>query len=305
MLWIQHHHIAVVMDESDDPYSILGVPSHASTAQIKAAYRKLALQHHPDRQADESSKHRAAQVFVKISNAYEIIGDEQRRQEYDRERQEEEDARNYRNSRRHQHQHHPFHFHDPMEVFAHVFGDEFGTQSRGRGGMDSFWSTPFGGGGMFGSHFGQRGGGGFFHDDPFFSDPFGRPMGGGGGMNGMFGMMQQQMDMMRQQQVQQRSGQGYNNSGYNNSGGFSSSFYSSSSSSNFTGGHRESVSTTTRIVNGKRQTITERVITKPDGTVERHVETDGDADFPPPQLEQSQETQKIEDGRRRRKRQQR
>ena len=48
-----------------------------------------------------------------------------------------------------------------------------------------------------------------------------------------------------------------------------------------------------------------RVFTKPDGTVERHVETDGDADFPPPQLEQSQEPQKIEDGRRRRKRQQR
>ena len=287
------------MDQSDDPYSILGVPSHASTAQIKAAYRKLALQHHPDRQADESSKHRAAQVFVKISNAYEIIGDEQRRREFDRERQEEEDARNYQNSRQYyqHHHHHPFHFHDPMEVFAQVFGEEFGTQSRGRGGMDSFWSSPFSGGGMFGSPFGQRGGGGFFNDDPFFTDPFGRPMGGGGGMNSMFNVMQQQMDMMRQQQMQQPNGQGYNNSG-----GFSSSFYSSSSSSNFTGGNRESVSTTTRIVNGKRQTITERVVTKPDGTVERHVETDGDDDFQQPQLQQSQEPRKIEDGKRRRKR---
>ena len=279
------------MDESDDPYSILGVASHASTAQIKAAYRKLALQHHPDRQADESSKTRAAQVFVKISNAYEIIGDEHRRREYDMERQEEEDARRYRHSSHHHdhHHHHPFHFHDPMDIFAQVFGEEFGTRSRGSGGMDSFFSSPFGGGGMFGRPFGRQGGGGFSHNDPFFNDPFGNST-GGGGMGSMFNSMQQQMDMMRQQQMQIPSGQGFNN------GGFSSSFYSSSSSSNFSGRHQESVSTTTRIINGKRHTVTERVITKPDGTVERHVETDGDADFAPPsQLEQGDRSRQLED----------
>lgn len=293
------------MDESDDPYSILGVPSHASTTQIKAAYRKLALQHHPDRQADESSKTRAAQIFVKISNAYEIVGDENRRREYDLERQEEENARKYHHSQQYHHHHHPFHFHDPMDVFAQVFGEEFGTRSRARGGMDSFWSRPFSGG-LFGNSFGQQGGGGgggFFDADPFFSAPFGRSMGGGGGMGNLFNSMEQHMDMMRQQQMQMPSGQGFNN------GGFSSSFYSSSSSSNFSGGHRESVSTTTRIVNGKKQTVTERVITKPDGTVERHVETDGDADFPPPQqLEHRREPRQIEDRKsapkRRRKQQQ-
>lgn len=49
----------------------------------------------------------------------------------------------------------------------------------------------------------------------------------------------------------------------------------------FGGGHTgESVSTTTRMINGKRQTVTERTVQKADGTIERHVETSGDDDFP-------------------------
>ena len=55
-------------------------------------------------------------------------------------------------------------------------------------------------------------------------------------------------------------------------GGMSSSFFSSSSSSHHGGGRGQSVSTSTRttIVNGVRQTVTERTITHPDGRVERH-----------------------------------
>merc|ERR1711923_158526 len=69
-------------------------------------------------------------------------------------------------------------------------------------------------------------------------------------------------------------------SGLHNSGSrqFSSSF--SSSSMGGRNGTTESVSTTTRIINGKRQTVTERTTVKPDGTVEKKVETDGDNDFP-------------------------
>ena len=230
----------------------------------------MALQYHPDRQADESSKKRASQLFVKISNAYEIVGDENRRREYDLEQQQEQIRKEQRRRYDASTHHHPFHFsfHDPMEVFAQAFAEEFGTQSRR--GMDPFFgSSMFGGGSLFG-----RGGFGSFDNDPFFSDPFGRRM--GGGMD-MFSQMQRQMDMLHQQQRSQ---------GFSNNGGFSSSSYHSSSS--FSGGNRESVSTTTRIINGKRQTITERVVTKPDGTVERHVETQGDDDFPAveqPQLE--------------------
>jgi hypothetical protein len=52
-----------------------------------------------------------------------------------------------------------------------------------------------------------------------------------------------------------------------------------SSSTNMGGGPgmmSTSTSTTTRIVNGRRQSVTETVVRKPDGSVERHVQTDGD-----------------------------
>jgi curved DNA-binding protein CbpA len=266
------------MDDNENPYQILGVPQNASTSQIKAAYRKLALKHHPDRQPDDNSKRQAGEIFAKISNAYEIVGDENNRRVFDAEQQHAQDQRNFQRNN-HPHFHHQFH--DPFQVFAQAFADEFGNSQRSRG-MDPFFSgfSPFGGS-FFGSPFGQqqqqRGGFGQRDPfaDPFFSDPFGRSMGGGG--FDLFSQMQQQMDMMRQQ-----SGQG-----------FSSSSFQSSSSSSFSGGTRESVSTTTRIVNGKRKTITERVVTKPDGTVERHVETTGDDDFPGLQ---QQEQQLLEQG---------
>ena len=263
------------MDDDDNPYQILGVPKNASPSQIKAAYRKLAMKHHPDRQPDDNSKRQAGEIFAKISNAYEIIGDENSRRVFDAEQQHAQDQRNFQHNN-HPHFHHQFH--DPFQVFAQAFADEFGNTQRSRGmGMDPFFSgfSPFGGS-FFGRSFGQqqqRGGFGQ-HDpfaDPFFSDPFGRSMGGGG--IDLFSQMQQQMDMMRQQ-----SGQG-----------FSSSSFQSSSSTSFSGGNRESVSTTTRIVNGKRKTITERVVTKPDGTVERHVETTGDDDLPTLQQQQQQQ----------------
>jgi len=59
-----------------DYYSILGVNKNASDKDIKSAYRKLAMQHHPDKGGD-------AQKFSKISEAYEILKDPVRRQEYD------------------------------------------------------------------------------------------------------------------------------------------------------------------------------------------------------------------------------
>jgi hypothetical protein len=69
--------------------------------------------------------------------------------------------------------------------------------------------------------------------------------------------------------------------GFDNGAASSFSTFSSSSSSYGNGGRRESVSTTTRIVNGRKVTRTERTIVNPDGTVQRHVETDGDEDLLP------------------------
>jgi len=56
-------------------YEILGVSKDASQEDIKKAYRKLALQHHPDKGGDES-------LFKEISVAYENVGDENKRREY-------------------------------------------------------------------------------------------------------------------------------------------------------------------------------------------------------------------------------
>jgi curved DNA-binding protein len=59
-----------------DHYNTLGVPKDASPDQIKKAYRKLAMEHHPDKGGDVSK-------FQEITNAYETLSDPQKRAEYD------------------------------------------------------------------------------------------------------------------------------------------------------------------------------------------------------------------------------
>lgn len=61
---------------SDNPYTILGVDKSASQAEIKKAYRALAKKHHPDKGGDEKE-------FKKINQAYELIGDEKKRAQFD------------------------------------------------------------------------------------------------------------------------------------------------------------------------------------------------------------------------------
>lgn len=64
-----------------DPYSILGVTKSASAAEIKSAFRKLAKTCHPDTNKDDP---KAQERFSEISRAYEIIGDEDKRKQFDR-----------------------------------------------------------------------------------------------------------------------------------------------------------------------------------------------------------------------------
>ncbi|MDP9341567.1 MAG: molecular chaperone DnaJ [Actinomycetota bacterium] len=67
-----------------DYYQVLGVPRNASQAEIKKAYRKLAQKHHPD--ANSGNKE-AEERFKEISVAYDVLGDEAKRKQYDQVRQ--------------------------------------------------------------------------------------------------------------------------------------------------------------------------------------------------------------------------
>ena len=63
-----------------DYYKILGVDKKASAAEIKKAYRKLAMKYHPDHAKDDKS---AEEQFKKISEAYAVLSDAEKKKQYD------------------------------------------------------------------------------------------------------------------------------------------------------------------------------------------------------------------------------
>jgi molecular chaperone DnaJ len=68
------------MTTTRDYYEILGVARNASDAEIKSAYRKLALKHHPDRNPGNKE---AEELFKEAAEAYSVLCDAQKRQRYD------------------------------------------------------------------------------------------------------------------------------------------------------------------------------------------------------------------------------
>ena len=64
-----------------NPYEVLGVKRDASEAEIKSAFRKLAKKHHPDRNKDDP---KAQERFAEVNTAYEIVGDKDKRKQFDR-----------------------------------------------------------------------------------------------------------------------------------------------------------------------------------------------------------------------------
>ncbi len=64
-----------------DPYKVLGVSNTASDKEIRSAYRRLVKQYHPDRNPGDT---KAEERFKEIGKAYEIIGDEEKRAQFDR-----------------------------------------------------------------------------------------------------------------------------------------------------------------------------------------------------------------------------
>lgn len=68
-----------------DYYKVLGIASDASEKEIKAAYRRLAKEYHPDVVGDDLQKR---QRMYEIQEAYGVLGDPEKRADYDRKRQD-------------------------------------------------------------------------------------------------------------------------------------------------------------------------------------------------------------------------
>ena len=115
-----------------DYYSILGVARGAPESKIKRAYRKLALKYHPDKNpGDEKAKSK----FEELSNAYEVLTDEEKRQIYDRHGEE--------GLKQHQQSGGGGGGGHPGDIFSQFFGGGFGGFG-GFGGMNQEPETPKG-----------------------------------------------------------------------------------------------------------------------------------------------------------------
>ena len=68
--------------DSEDYYKVLGVSNTATDKEIKKAYRKLSLKHHPDKNQGDTEN--AEIIFKKINEAYSVLSDKNKRKNYDR-----------------------------------------------------------------------------------------------------------------------------------------------------------------------------------------------------------------------------
>ncbi|MDO9433244.1 MAG: molecular chaperone DnaJ [Phenylobacterium sp.] len=106
-----------------DYYEILGVERTADDGVLKASYRKLAMEHHPDRNGGcEEAEGR----FKEINEAYSILSDAQKRAAYDRFGHAGVNGSGGGGGGNGQ-------FHDVNDIFSEVFGDVFGDMFGGRG----------------------------------------------------------------------------------------------------------------------------------------------------------------------------
>jgi molecular chaperone DnaJ len=110
---------------SDDYYELLGVPRDVDSGTLKKAYRRLALQYHPDRNPDDPA---AEEQFKAVSEAYEVLSDTEKREIYDRYGKDGLNSQGYGGG-----------FSDVSDIFSHfgdMFGDFFGFSSGSRRGAD-------------------------------------------------------------------------------------------------------------------------------------------------------------------------
>src|SRR5215212_11283453 len=131
-----------------DPYEVLGVAKKASEAEIKKAFRTLAKKYHPDTHGNDP---KSVKRFQEVSSAYEVIGDKEKRAQYDR---------------------------GEIDEAGQPKGFNPGAQGAGQAGWEQFRRQAGARGGDFNWGGGDAGGAGFSAED-IFSDIFGG-LGGGG-----------------------------------------------------------------------------------------------------------------------------
>lgn len=104
-----------------DYYEVLGVSRTATDQELKAAYRRLALQHHPDRNPGNAQ---SEERFKECSEAYQVLSDPQKRAAYDRYGHAGVGAAGFDGS--------PFGVQDIGDIFGDIFGEMFSMGGSGR-----------------------------------------------------------------------------------------------------------------------------------------------------------------------------
>ena len=111
------------MSERRDYYEVLGVERSVDAAELKRAYRKLAMEHHPDRNPDDKASEAR---FKEASEAYQVLSDPEKRARYDRFGHAGTSGGGFGGG---------FHdVHDIFSAFGDIFGDIFGGRMGGGGG---------------------------------------------------------------------------------------------------------------------------------------------------------------------------
>ncbi len=120
----------------EDYYDILDVDRDASKDEIKKAYRKKAKKYHPDKNPDNAEE--AREKFKKISEAYEVLADDEKRKRYDRYGKQ---------GVKQQFSGGDFDWSDfsHQEDVEDIFSEFFGGRRGGRGGFEDLFSSFFGG----------------------------------------------------------------------------------------------------------------------------------------------------------------